>query len=148
MSKSSLSDCHAPCADIRQDGRPVQEETLSLYIADRFWRRLFGAYGADRLMPGRGVCLTPCGAVHTCWSRKTIDVVFLDRDGRELKCVQRLLPWRTAWCRGAVFAIELPQGYCAAHPCYLSRIHDALGMRGDQGAGGDRPGAQPGLPPG
>ncbi|TEA77264.1 DUF192 domain-containing protein [Allopusillimonas ginsengisoli] len=101
---------------------------LSLYSADTFWRRLRGLYGKGRLAPGHGVCLAPCNAIHTCWLRTEIDVVFLDGRGRELRCVQRLKPWRAAWCRQARLVIELPAGHCAAHPYYLIQIHEALGL--------------------
>lgn len=101
---------------------------LELYLANTFLRRLLGMHGKGGLAPGRGVCLTPCAAVHTCWQRRPIDVVFLDSQGRELGCVQRMKPWRAAWCRQAASVIELPGGFCADHPCYLHQIRQALGL--------------------
>jgi hypothetical protein len=42
--------------------------------------------------------------------RFVIDAVFVDRDGRVLKAVQRLKPWRIAVSFGAFAVIELNGG--------------------------------------
>ena len=44
--------------------------------------------------------------------RFTIDVVFVDGDGRVAKVVPALRPWRFAGARGATDVLELPAGHC------------------------------------
>jgi uncharacterized membrane protein (UPF0127 family) len=45
-----------------------------------------------------------------------IDVVFLDRDGRALKVVHRLRPWRIAVSLKARSVVELAAGALERHP--------------------------------
>ncbi len=76
--------------------------------------RLLG-WVARREPPGRseGLCLLPCRAVHTCFMRFPIDVVFLARDGTVLRRVERLAPWRAACEPRAYATLELPAGAAA-----------------------------------
>ena len=52
-------------------------------------------------------------SVHTFFMRFPIDVVFLDRDWKVVRVVDRLRPWRVAGARRAVAALELPAGAAA-----------------------------------
>jgi uncharacterized protein len=52
--------------------------------------------------------LAPCAAVHTMFMRFAIDLVFVDEEGRTLKVVPELKPWRIALEPLAHAAIELP----------------------------------------
>lgn len=46
--------------------------------------------------------------------RFSIDAVFVDRDGRVLRAVQRLRPWTPAtWAHGGRDVLELPAGTVA-----------------------------------
>ena len=63
-----------------------------------------------RLRLGLGLWLIPCCAIHTVGMRYDIDVVFLDRQGRVLKRVRKLKPWRLVLCLGAVSAVEFQGG--------------------------------------
>ena len=82
----------------------------SLRLADSFWLRLKGLLGTATLPEGEGLLLRPCNCVHTCGMRYAIDVLFLDSDGRILKLVQALAPWRSACCWRAAATLELPAG--------------------------------------
>nr|WP_320147019.1 DUF192 domain-containing protein [uncultured Anaeromusa sp.] len=82
----------------------------SLRLADSFWSRLKGLLGTAALPERGGLLLRPCNCVHTCGMRYAIDVLFLDSDGRILKLVQELAPWRSAWCWQAAAVLELPAG--------------------------------------
>jgi uncharacterized membrane protein (UPF0127 family) len=42
--------------------------------------------------------------------RFPIDVVYADREGRVLKLVRGIRPWRASYCMGAKVALELPAG--------------------------------------
>jgi uncharacterized protein len=66
-------------------------------LAEDSRERRRGLLGRDGLAPGRGLLLQPCESVHTFFMRFVIDVVFLDRQGRVVKVVDGLPPWRLAW---------------------------------------------------
>ena len=93
----------------RHDGDPVCERCR---VADRPLARMRGLLGRNELPPGEGVLLRPAASVHTWFMRFPIDVVFLDRDLRVTKVVERLAPWRVASARGARAVLELQAGEC------------------------------------
>ncbi len=79
------------------------------------WARLVGLLGRSGLAAGEGLHLLPCGSVHTWFMRFTIDVLYLDRDGRVVKAVPALRPFRWSWGgRRAHSVLELPAGTIAA----------------------------------
>ena len=73
-----------------------------------------GLLGRDGLDPGSGMLIDSTPPVHTFFMRFPIDVVFLDRDWTVVGVRHRLRPWRVAGARGAVAALELPEGAAAA----------------------------------
>ena len=94
----------------RLDGAVVCERCT---IADSPLPRMRGLLGKRDLASHEGVLLRPAGSVHTFFMRFPIDVVFLDRDGRVLRIVESVRPWRTAAARGAKAVLELRAGECA-----------------------------------
>ena len=82
-------------------------------LADSRKARRRGLLGRDRLEPDAALMLVPCAAVHTAFMRFSIDVLFLDRDGRVVKMVSGLRPWRVAACVRARSIVELPTGCIA-----------------------------------
>ncbi|MGC4027964.1 MAG: DUF192 domain-containing protein [Steroidobacteraceae bacterium] len=54
--------------------------------------------------------LRPCSAIHTFGMTFPIDVLFCDADGRIVKIVERIPPWRMARHPGACCAWELRGG--------------------------------------
>ena len=69
-----------------------------------------GLLGRDGMPAGSALMIEPCPAVHTAFMRFAIDVVFVDRDGRALKIVSDLAPWRMAWSPSAHAVVELAAG--------------------------------------
>jgi uncharacterized protein len=69
-----------------------------------------GLLGRDDLAAGRALILAPCNAVHTCFMRFPIDVIFVARDGRVLKIVEHLTAWRIAGSLRARATVELAAG--------------------------------------
>ncbi len=69
-----------------------------------------GLLGRDRLEPGHALAIAPCGAIHTFFMRFAIDVLFVRKDGRVVKCADDVRPWRIAIALTAYAAIELPAG--------------------------------------
>jgi len=73
-----------------------------------------GLLGRDSLGPAEGLLLSPCKAVHTVGMRFPIDVVFIDGDGRTVRVVPALAPWRIAMSARAKAVIELAAGTAKA----------------------------------
>jgi uncharacterized membrane protein (UPF0127 family) len=69
-----------------------------------------GLLGRDSLDASAALVLSPCWSIHTMFMRFPIDVVFVDRDGRAVRIVRDLAPWRIAGARRAHATIELPAG--------------------------------------
>jgi uncharacterized membrane protein (UPF0127 family) len=67
-----------------------------------------GLLGRDRLEPGAGHVIAPCGGVHTFFMRFPIDIIFAARDGRIVKVGSVVKPWRLALAPTAFCVIELP----------------------------------------
>lgn len=83
-------------------------------VADRWWQRLRGLHGMERLAEGEGMLLSPCASVHTLGMRFPLDVAFLERSGQVVALYPALSPNRgTPWNRGARFALELREGALA-----------------------------------
>ena len=92
---------------------------LQIKVADSFLQRLRGLMFSKRLPPAQGLLLKRCASVHTAFMRYAIDVVYLDAQGRILKCIANLKPWRASssgfgWLAarrmGGVHTLELPAG--------------------------------------
>ena len=80
-------------------------------VADSWWRRFRGLMGRPVLEEGEGMLLLDCNSVHTAGMRFPIDVAFLDADGRVVRSIGGLGPWRVGMGgREAVHTLELPAG--------------------------------------
>jgi uncharacterized membrane protein (UPF0127 family) len=73
-------------------------------------RRRRGLLGRSSFPAGAALILAPCAAIHTCFMRFPIDVVFARRDGEVIKVCAGLKPWRAAFARGAFAVIEFAGG--------------------------------------
>jgi len=69
-----------------------------------------GLLGREGLTDDAVMIIAPCSAIHTLFMRFTIDVVFVDREGRVLKLCRHLKPWRAAMAISAFVALELAEG--------------------------------------
>jgi uncharacterized membrane protein (UPF0127 family) len=69
-----------------------------------------GLLGRESLESSSALVLAPCSAIHTMFMHFDIDAVFVDDDGRALKIVQQLAPWRIAVQPFAHAVVELPSG--------------------------------------
>ena len=63
-------------------------------VADTFARRARGLIGRPAPGPGEGMLIPKCNAIHTFFMKYPIDATFLDRDGRVVKVVRGIRPWR------------------------------------------------------
>lgn len=89
------------------------DTSLLIHRADDFWSRLGGLLARPRLRDNEALYLAPCASVHTFFMRYSIDVAFVDREGRVLKLVNDLKPSRAASCWRAHGAVELAAGEAA-----------------------------------
>ena len=81
--------------------------------AESPFQRMRGLLGRRSLEPGEGILLRPAGSIHTAFMRFTIDAVFVDAEGRVVRVVDSLPPWRAAGAKGAKAVVELPAGAAA-----------------------------------
>ena len=80
-------------------------------LADSWWARFRGFLGRPAPIPGEGILLFPCNAVHTWGMSFDLDVLFLDDQGKVVEVFRGLGPWkRTPRVRGARYALEVPIG--------------------------------------
>ncbi|MES9970360.1 MAG: DUF192 domain-containing protein [Candidatus Thiodiazotropha sp.] len=83
---------------------------LTVQMADSYFSRLRGLMGKKSMGDTGGLLLKKCSAVHTIGMRYTLDLVFMDKSGKVLKCTEGVKPFRTASARGAYYTLELNQG--------------------------------------
>jgi uncharacterized membrane protein (UPF0127 family) len=80
-------------------------------VADSWWTRFRGLLASPPLGEGEGLLLLQCGSIHTVGMGYPIDVAFLDAEGRIVRIIESLAPWRIGLGgSGAVHALELPSG--------------------------------------
>ena len=79
-------------------------------VADDGAKRRKGLLGRTALLPGEGLWIRPCEAVHTFGMRFPIDLVYLDRSLRVRKVRVYVRPWRLSACLTAHSVLELPAG--------------------------------------
>ena len=97
-----------PVLEIRSErGRVICGRCV---VADTFLSRLRGLLGRRELHADESLLLSPASSIHTFFMRFPIDVVFLDSDLTVLATREPVRPWRTASCRRARSALELPAG--------------------------------------
>ncbi len=86
----------------------------SAMLADTVWTRMRGLLGRPCPGEGEGLVLVPCNQVHMFGMAYAIDVAFVSLDGKVLRVVRNLRPWRmTAPCMGARYTIEMASGAMA-----------------------------------
>lgn len=89
-------------------GVRVASKTL---VADSWWGRFRGLLGRPVLGSGEGMLLLGCGSIHTVGMDHPIDIAFLDAEGRVVRRLERLGPWRVGFGGPtATHALELPAG--------------------------------------
>jgi hypothetical protein len=93
---------------IRLERGPVVSERCTMAV--NAWTRTRGLLGRSGLAADEGLWIQPTNSIHMFFMRFAIDVVYATADGRVLKLVHGIRPWRVSMCRGAKVALELPVG--------------------------------------
>lgn len=96
-----------------------------LEVATTRRSRRRGLLGRDRIVRGSGLLLRPCRAIHTCFMRFSIDVLFIDGSGQVVKACPDVRPWTLRACAAARAVVELPVGTIARSG---TRTGDALDL--------------------
>lgn len=109
-----------------QNTRTEQALATRLELARTSWTRLRGLLGRSGLGDGEGIWLEPSSSIHTAFMRFPIDVIFVDRGHRVLRCVHALRPFRVAVARGTRSIVELPAGTLSDTDI---RVGDVLELR-------------------
>ena len=63
-------------------------------VAESAFERMRGLIGRSKLESGKGMLITKCNCIHTFFMRFPIDATFLDREGKVVKTVRGIRPWR------------------------------------------------------
>lgn len=80
--------------------------------------RRSGLLSREAFESGHAMIIAPSNAIHTFFMKFPIDVVYVTRDGRVVKCRERLLPWRVSGAWRAFAVIELPAGTLVRVPTH------------------------------
>ena len=73
--------------------------------------RTVGLLGTPGIGRGGGLWIERAPSIHMFFMRYAIDAVFIDRDGRVVRIVEDLRPWRiVAWVPRGRDCLELPTG--------------------------------------
>jgi uncharacterized membrane protein (UPF0127 family) len=86
----------------------VVASSVDMALTRRERRR--GLLGRDSLAQDAALFIKPCVAVHTVGMGFSIDVAFVDAQGRIVRLVHSLRPWRLAAWLGGCAVIELAAG--------------------------------------
>lgn len=93
-------------------------------MADSWLGRLRGFLGRSEPQWGEGILLLPCNAIHTLGMTYSLDVLFLDGEGKVLELRRSMPPWRiTHRVRGGRYVLEVPVGTIDASD---TRVGDEL----------------------
>ena len=94
-------------------------------VALTSWQRFRGLMLRRELPEGHGLYFPGVSSIHMFFMRFPIDAAYLDRDGRVIKLVENLKPWRLSACIGAAGILEMPAGLagrCLLKPGCLLRF--------------------------
>ena len=114
---------------VNERTRTVVARRVELALTRR--ARRVGLLGRASLDAATALVLAPCLTIHTVGMKFPIDVVFVSRDGRALRIIRRLKPWRAAVSVRAHAVIELAGGTLDSVDV---RVGDHLDVRREGGA--------------
>jgi uncharacterized membrane protein (UPF0127 family) len=100
---------HDPTVSIYREGQCLLSKVR---VARRFSTRWRGLMFYPQ-MPGiDGMLLYPCNWVHMFWMRFALSLIYLDRDGRILRVVAKIVPNKIGpVVNGAYYVLETDPGF-------------------------------------
>ncbi|MEC8010698.1 MAG: DUF192 domain-containing protein [Pseudomonadota bacterium] len=94
--------------------------TIKIREAANFKERLCGLITL-KLNPQEGLLFRNANSLHTWFMKYPIDIIYLDNEGRILKIVPNLKPWRFSLCLKAKHFLEVP-----SHEQHGFRVNDLI----------------------
>ena len=98
-------------------GATIFNRTRGVVIADQveiatsFWARGKGLIGRRSLPLGYALAIKPCNGIHMFFMAIPLDVVHIDRDGRIVRILHAIKPWRPGpLVLRSDWVVELPAG--------------------------------------
>ncbi len=80
-------------------------------VAKTFIDRAIGLMFKRKMKGFSALLIRPCNAIHTCFMRYSLDVLFLDKNFMIVKIIRCLSPWRFTWIYfRSSQVLELPGG--------------------------------------
>jgi uncharacterized membrane protein (UPF0127 family) len=104
------------------NARTGEAIATDLELARSLWERTRGLLGRSGLEAGGGMRFESTNSIHMLFMRFAIDVLYLDRQGRAVKLVHSLAPWRFSASWRASATVELPAGTLRAHDVQLGDV--------------------------
>ena len=85
----------------------------SVQQTETAWERTKGLLGRRGLEDGEGLLITPCNSIHTFFMTFPLDVVYLDREDKVVKLIEKLRPWRMSCCFRSAKVLEVGSRFIA-----------------------------------
>lgn len=79
---------------VRQSGGAILAGRVK--NANTYFSRMIGWIGRKRITKDDGILFRDCGAIHTCFMRFPIDLVYLDKANKVVAVRSAIKPWRIA----------------------------------------------------
>ncbi len=84
------------------------------YVEPAFsiFKRMRGLLGRKNLPEDSALYIKPCGSIHTCGMKFSLDVIFIDKNMKITKIAREIKPLRAiTGGKGAVAVLELQSGW-------------------------------------
>jgi uncharacterized membrane protein (UPF0127 family) len=121
-----------PLVLVNQRTDEALAERVEVAVTRRDRRK--GLLGRAGLDPASALIIAPCFSIHTMFMRFDIDAVFVDEDGRVVKVVRDMTPWRIA-VDATAHACGRTPGRDAARPAAQRRRSPVSPRTGRQAGG-------------
>lgn len=88
----------------------------NLEIANGIVERMKGLIGKEKIESSYGLWIKRCNSIHTFLMNFPIDVIFVDKNLKVKKCLEKIEPNKIVWpIFGASSVIELKSGFLSEH---------------------------------
>jgi uncharacterized membrane protein (UPF0127 family) len=83
----------------------------TVYLADTPFKRMKGLLGRSNLKALEAMVIKPCNSIHTFFMRFAIDVLFVNKEDKVVKCIANMPVFRLSPIYlSSRFVVELPAG--------------------------------------
>ena len=79
----------------------------SVQKTETAWERTKGLLGRQALRDSEGLLIAPCNSIHTFFMTFPLDVIYLDREDKVVKLIEKLMPWRVSGCFRSAKVLEV-----------------------------------------